>query len=110
MTTRSCCICHASFEIEDAYRNAVTCRTPDCIRARARQRREAFELRRKRRKEEAEASQAQQRARAACRVDHVMPSDPRPVRLPDGTCAYVVWAGDMIVKTGERGGLVGAFC
>ena len=31
---------------------------------------------------------------------------PRPVRLPDGTEAVVVWAGDMVTGAGVRGGLL----
>ena len=31
---------------------------------------------------------------------------PRPVRLPDGTEAVVVWAGDIVTGAGVRGGLL----
>ena len=35
-----------------------------------------------------------------------VPDPPRPCRLPDGTYALIVWAGDMVTHTGVKGGLL----
>lgn len=109
MTTRPCTICHALFAVESCSRHAVTCRNPECVRARAKQRRAAFEARKKHRQDEARAAHAARREAAQVLLAARIMSPPRPVRLPDGTCAEVIWAGDMVVSTGVRGGLLGHY-
>lgn len=102
---RHCCICREPFAVTPAHRTRIVCYSRECASTRAKQRRASFEARRQQRI-------AQQAAIAA--VVPVIrtpppPDPPRLTRLPDGAYAYVTWAGDMVVKTGERGGLYDAF-
>lgn len=103
MMLRHCCVCREPFTLTPAHRTRVVCYAPACAQARAKARRAAFEARKRARQECA----VEVLSRPPIVVSLPPPSPARPVVLPDGTTAEIVWAGDMISGTGERGGLLG---
>ena len=71
------------------------------LRARRAHHRAYYRARAARREAAAAAAIAEEAAKLP-----TSPTPPRPVRLPDGTEAVVVWAGDMVTGAGVRGGLL----
>lgn len=104
MMLRPCCVCRELFAVSPTHRTRLVCYNPACAQARARARRAAFEARKRARQS---AAVEIRRLPPAVFAPLVPPSPVRPIVLPDGTRAEVVWAGDMISGTGERGGLLG---
>lgn len=107
---RHCCICHEPFAVTSAHRTRIVCYEKACAATRAKQRRVAFEARRQQRI----VLQAAIHATPPVVRTPPPPDPPRPTRLPDGSYAYVVWAGDMAVKPKgatppERGRLYDVF-
>ena len=98
----TCVICQTTYPRARNDRPRVTCYSPLCLRAYISQRRhDAYVARRQRVTDDPWTRPIP--------PPPPPPHPPSPTRarvLPDGTIALVIWAGDMIMPTGEKGGIL----